>query len=42
MCFRRLKDIREDHDPKQSDIAKQLGIAQTVYSQYKRGFRQFR
>ena len=38
MYFRRLKDIREDHDLKQIDIADVLGIAQTVYSRYERGF----
>lgn len=38
MYFRRLRDLREDHDKKQSDIADVLGIAQTVYSRYERGF----
>ncbi len=38
MYFRRLKDLREDNDMKQSDIAKYLGIQQTVYSRYERGF----
>ncbi|MBO5494726.1 MAG: helix-turn-helix transcriptional regulator [Eubacterium sp.] len=38
MYFRRLKDIREDHDLKQAEIADYLGIAQTVYSRYERGF----
>ncbi len=38
MYFRRLKDLREDHDMKQVDIAKYLGIQQTVYSRYERGF----
>lgn len=37
MYFRRLRDIREDHDLKQVDIAELLGIAQTVYSRYERG-----
>ena len=37
MYFRRLKDLREDHDMKQVDIAKYLGIQQTVYSRYERG-----
>ena len=36
--FRRLKDLREDHDLKQSEIAEFLGIYQTVYSRYERGF----
>lgn len=38
MYFRRLKDLREDHDLKQIDIAEYLGIKQTVYSRYERGF----
>ena len=35
--FRRLRDMREDHDLKQVDIADYLGIQQTVYSRYERG-----
>ena len=38
MYFKRLKDLREDHDLKQADIAQLLGIQQTVYSRYERGF----
>ncbi len=38
MYFRRLRDMREDADLKQEDIAKYLGIQQTVYSRYERGF----
>ena len=38
MYFRRLRDLREDHDLKQADVAEYLGIAQTVYSRYERGF----
>lgn len=38
MYFRRLRDLREDHDLTQQDIAKLLGIQQTVYSRYERGF----
>ena len=30
--------MREDHDMKQVEIADYLGIAQTVYSRYERGF----
>lgn len=36
--FRRLRDMREDADLKQSDIAEYLGIQQTVYSRYERGY----
>ena len=38
MYFKRIRDLREDHDLKQTDIAAMLGIAQTVYSRYERGF----
>lgn len=38
MYFRRLRDMREDRDLKQKDIAEYLGIQQTVYSRYERGF----
>lgn len=38
MYFQRLKDLREDKDMKQVDIAEFLGIQQTVYSRYERGF----
>ncbi len=36
--FRRLRDLREDHDLKQVEVSEYLGIAQTVYSRYERGF----
>ena len=38
MYLKRLRDLREDHDLKQEDIASILGIQQTVYSRYERGF----
>ncbi len=38
MYLRRLRDLREDHDLKQRDVAALLGIKQTVYSRYERGF----
>lgn len=38
MFFRRLRDLREDSDLTQEYIARQLGIQQTVYSRYERGF----
>lgn len=38
MYFQRLKDLREDKDLKQVQIAELLGIQQTVYSRYERGF----
>ena len=38
MYFPRLRDLREDKDMKQVEIAEMLGIQQTVYSRYERGF----
>lgn len=38
MYLKRLKDLREDNDLKQTEIAEFLGIKQTVYSRYERGF----
>ena len=38
MYFRRLRDMREDHDLSQKTIADFLGIQQTVYSRYERGY----
>lgn len=38
LYFQRLRDLREDKDMKQADIAELLGIQQTVYSRYERGF----
>lgn len=39
MKFRRLKDLREDHDKRQKDIAQLLGISQQYYSEYEKGNR---
>lgn len=38
MFFQRLRDLREDKDLLQKDVAKILNIDQTVYSRYERGF----
>ena len=38
MYFRRLRDLREDSDLTQEAVAGLLGIQQTVYSRYERGF----
>lgn len=38
MQFRRIRDLREDADLTQTQIAEHLGIAQTVYSRYERGY----
>lgn len=39
MKFKRLKDLREDHDMYQKDIAELLGISQQYYSEYESGKR---
>lgn len=36
---KRIRDIREDRDLNQSDIAKALNTSQTVYSRYELGKR---
>lgn len=38
MYFQRLRDLREDKDLKQVQVARLLGIQQTVYSRYERGY----
>ena len=34
---RRLRDLREDHDKTQQQIADILGTSQTLYARYERG-----
>ena len=38
MYFQRLRDLREDRDLNQTEIAKLLFTSQPVYSRYERGF----
>lgn len=38
MYFPRIRDMREDADLTQAQVAEMLGIAQTVYSRYERGY----
>ena len=38
MYFKRIRDMREDADLTQAQVAAHLGIQQTVYSRYERGF----
>ena len=40
MYYPRLKDLREDNDLKQKEIAAFLGIDQLVYSNYETGTRE--
>ncbi|MBQ6540209.1 MAG: helix-turn-helix transcriptional regulator [Oscillospiraceae bacterium] len=39
MFFRRLRDLREDNDLKQKDIANYLHCSQQAYSNYELGIR---
>lgn len=39
MKFKRIKDLREDNDKFQKDIAQLLGISQQYYSEYENGNR---
>lgn len=34
---RRIRDLREDHDKTQREIAAYLGTSQTMYARYERG-----
>ncbi len=38
LYFRRLRELREDAGLSQREVSSLLGIAQTVYSRYERGF----
>ncbi len=40
MYYHRLRDLREDHDLKQKEVAAFLGIDQRVYSNYEAGKRE--
>ena len=35
--FKRMRDLREDRDLNQTDVAKMLGMSQTGYSKYETG-----
>lgn len=37
MIYRRLRDMREDKDLRQREIAEILNVSQTTYSRYKSG-----
>ena len=37
--YRRLRDLREDHDMTQQQIADMLGMKQSQYCRYERGLR---
>ena len=35
--YPRIRDLREDHDMSQAELAKKLGMSQTGYSKYETG-----
>ncbi len=37
--FRRIRDLREDHDLTQRQIASMLGMPQSQYNRYEQGYR---
>lgn len=39
MVYRRIRDLREDHDLKQRELAEYLNCSQRVYSNYELGQR---
>lgn len=39
MVYPRIRDLREDHDLKQTQVAKYLNMSQTGYSKYEVGTR---
>ena len=37
MKYQRIRDLREDHDMNQTQVAQMLGMSQTGYSKYETG-----
>lgn len=37
MCYKRLRDLREDNDKSQAEIASLLGMKQQQYARYESG-----
>lgn len=37
MCYKRIRDLREDRDLNQTAVARMLGMSQTGYSKYETG-----
>ena len=37
MTSQRIRDLREDHDWKQGEVAEKIGVTQTTYSKYELG-----
>ena len=38
-CYRRIRDLREDHDLTQNQVAGMLGMKQPQYFRYEQGYR---
>lgn len=38
-CYKRIRELREDSDMTQKQVADYLGMKQPQYSRYERGFR---
>ena len=38
-CYRRIRELREDHDLTQLQIAERLGMKQPQYFRYEQGYR---
>lgn len=38
-CYRRIRDLREDHDLTQRQVADMLGMHQPQYFRYEQGYR---
>ena len=38
---KKIRDLREDHDKTQQEIADYLGTSQTMYARYERGANEF-
>ena len=39
--YRRIRDMREDHDLSQRELAEKLGMPQQQYYRYEKGYRDF-
>ena len=40
MIYQRIRDLREDHDWTQTDVARMINVTQTCYSKYELGQRE--
>lgn len=38
-CYRRIRELREDHDLTQKQLAEKLGMKQPQYFRYEQGYR---